>query len=519
LLCTGYITSDCDADAFVYSQHHYKNHTPEQVVADVLHAGTDVDCNEFGPSFVAAHAGTALGNGTISLADVEARLLMQFKVRLRLGHFDPLSPLDAIDEREICSDHAIATSMQGAIQSAALLKNVGGVLPFDAAVAAGQIAVIGPLALYSEENTGYYGPHNCCNKSYWTAVDAVQRYAVKPVSYAAGVPAATSTNTSQIAVAVKAAAAADTVVLVVGTDLIWAAEGHDAVNITFTDAQLQLIDATAVAAKRPIVVLLLTATPLDLSALLANPKIGAVLHVGQPSVTMLGVAELLYGKVSPSGRTVQTVYPASYQDQISIFDFNMRPGPSTFARPDCTNKTDPAACPRGINPGRTHRFYTGDPVVPFGFGLSYTSFNYTVASAPLGRVSLGPVRIMLEATAAAGRLFPALLGANELKLMPYSINVTNTGNVAADDVVLGFIKPPGAGVAGVPLQTLYAFERIHLRPGETQTVDLFPSLLDLTVVDLHGVRRVVSGEYTFMFGVQKTAVSGGGFVEHTVATI
>ena len=55
-----------------------------------------------------------------------------------------------------------------------------------------------------------------------------------------------------------------------------------------------------------------------------------MLHVGQPSVTVVGVGELLFGKASPAGRTVQTVYEAAYADQVSIFDFNMRPGPSAY---------------------------------------------------------------------------------------------------------------------------------------------------------------------------------------------
>merc|ERR1719502_46045 len=148
-----------------------------------------------------------------------------------------------------------------------------------------------------------------------------------------------------------------------------------------------------------------TATPLDISAQLANPKIGAILHVGQPSVTIVGVGELLYGKTSPAGRTVQTIYPASYGDQVSIFDFNMRPGPSTFPRPDCPAPyTD---CKMGTNPGRTHRFYSGKAVVPFGFGLSYTTFKYEV-STTASTVSLDAVRQMLRLPSEAGRIFPSV---------------------------------------------------------------------------------------------------------------
>jgi len=99
-----------------------------------------------------------------------------------------------------------------------------------------------------------------------------------------------------------------------------------------------LIEQCAAAAKKPIVVVIMTATPLDISVLLANPKVGAILHTGQPSVTVLGIAELLYGLVSPAGRTIQTIYPSSYQDQVSIFDFYMRPGKSAFVRPDCATK-------------------------------------------------------------------------------------------------------------------------------------------------------------------------------------
>ena len=438
----------------------------------------------------------------------------------RLGHFDPLGPLDKITPATtICTEYAVQTSMDGVVQSAALLKNDGKRLPF-AAAAAGTIAVIGPNGNYSEGDTGYYGPHNVCGETnYWTAVDAVAKYASKVVSVA-GVPNALSNDVSGIPAAVAMAKAADTVVLVVGTDLKWASEGHDAVNITFTDAQTQLIEQVSAAAATPIVVIYMTAVPLDISALLENPKIGAILHVGQPSVTILGAAELLFGKASPAGRTIQTIYPEKYQDEISIFDFNMRPGPSPFARPDCTSK-DPAACPRGTNPGRTYRFYTGTPVVPFGFGLSYSSFAYKVdaAGAEAG-VRLDAVRGLLAATARAGRTFPdSNVVAAAAPLVSYTVNVTNTGSVDAADVVLGFLTPPGAGVNGVPLQTLFGFERIFLKAGETKSVYLYPALTDFTQVDAKGVRQVLAGDYKFHFGVEETRVHGMGYAEHSITAV
>ena len=89
------------------------------------------------------------------------------QVRIRLGHFDPLNPLDMIQSSEICSPYAIATSMAGPIQSSALLKNTNSTLPFTSTIATGSFAVVGPNANLSESDSGYYGPHNCCGKKYW----------------------------------------------------------------------------------------------------------------------------------------------------------------------------------------------------------------------------------------------------------------------------------------------------------------------------------------------------------------
>merc|ERR1711988_255796 len=525
----GYITSDCDADGNVLNPHQYLNQTAEEDVASILAAGTDVDCG----SFVGNTAASALAKGTITEADVDERLVKLWKVRMRLGHFAQPNPLDAVKYSEICSQESIEASFDGARQAATLVKNTGNTLPLKNA--AGSFAVIGPNAELSRSDSGYYGPRSACGGKYWTLVDAVSKFATGAVNSTAGVPDVLSEDTSGIAAAAKLAASVDTVILGVGTDLSWSREGHDARNICFTDAQALLIKEVAAAAKNPVIVVTLTATPLDLTDVLANPKVGAVLHVGQPSVAVMGIAEVLYGKVSPAGRTIQTVYPASYQDQISIFDFGMRPGPSPFVRPDCQTKCPnfhggpwnpmmhggPCGnCAMGTNPGRTHRFYTGKPVIPFGFGLSYTSFKYDVSrSVGSGRISLAAVHDMLAETKRANRTFPSLeLLAAADPLVSYSVKVTNTGSMDADDVVLGFMTPPGAGTNGVPLQTLYGFDRVHVKAGQTVTVELYPSLADFTQVDAEGVRKALPGTYTFKFGLKESSDHGMGYAEHSIET-
>jgi hypothetical protein len=97
-------------------------------------------------------------------------------------------------------------------------------------------------------------------------------------------------------------------------------------------------------------------------------------------------------------------------------------------------------------------------------------------------------------------------------LVNYQVNVTNTGSIDADDVVLGFVTPPGAGTNGIPLKQLFGFERVHLKAGETKSVYLYPALNEFTQVNVAGVREVLAGEYTVSFGEERSGANGQGFV-------
>jgi hypothetical protein len=492
----GYVTSDCDADNDVFFSHHYGN-TPSDAVRMIVHAGTDVDCGGFMGKYTAG----ALADGNVTEAQLDVLLRRLFRVRLRLGHFDPPGALQMISTDDICSPYALELARDGARQSIVLAKN-DGTLPLKDAGSYKNVVVIGPL-IDQTDTIGYYGSKPCF-ANYTPPLAAITQHIPGAVGIK-GVPSVGSADQSGIAAAAAAAAAADLVILQIGSDLSLEAEGHDRLVIAFSDAQLALITAVTAAAKGQVVAQVHSGGAMDISPLLSNSKIGGVLVAGQPSVQVVGAGDIMFGKtldgrsVVPAARMSQMTYPADIVNQVSMFDFGMRPGPSAW--------------PPGTNPGRTYRFYTGTPVVPFGFGLSYTTFTYTPIPGPVppaGRFAA--VKAAAEEHAANG-VFGHVPASLQTVAVDYYVNVTNTGSLDADDVVLGFMVPPGAGTGGVALQELFGFERVFVPAGQTVTVYLGAQGVSFTQADKDGVRRFHPGTYTVRFGVRETMEHGMGFAE------
>jgi beta-glucosidase len=145
---------------------------------------------------------------------------------------------------------------------------------------------------------------------------------------------------------------------------------------------------------------------------------------------------------------------------------------------------------------RTYRYFDGEPLYPFGFGLSYTSFAYDQARVDHASISAHGAVII-------------------------SVDVKNTGSVTGDEVVQLYLTHPG--VSGAPLRALQGIARIHLERGEKKTVKFALHDRDLSIVDESGKHRIVPGRVeAWIGGGQPAATSGlakpAGAATHFIIT-
>jgi len=254
--------------------------------------------------------------------------------------------------------------------------------------------------------------------------------------------------------AVAAARDADVVVAVVGiTSQLEGEEmpvnepgfkGGDRTSLDLPKAEEDLIEALGATGK-PLVVVLTNGSALAVNW--ANDHANAILDAFYPGEEGgTAVAETLSGKNDPGGRLPVTFYKSV--DQLPPFE-------------DYTMK------------GRTYRYFTGAPLYPFGYGLSYTKFTYSDLSVPTEKVSAGdPV------------------GAD--------VTVTNSGEREGDEVVQLYLKFPE--VPGAPLRALRGFERVHLAAGASQKVHFELKDRDLSMVTEAGEPVIAPGDYSLTVG-------------------
>ncbi|KAH3767627.1 beta-D-xylosidase 2 [Pelomyxa schiedti] len=416
---TGYITSDCDAVSCIYNNHHYTD-TPEDTCAVAVKAGTDLDCGTF-----YSYLPSTVDEGKLSEDDINLAIKRLFTQRFELGMFDPddIQVYTGYGPELVDSAYHQQLALQIARESMVLLQN-NGILPLSKDVS---VAVIGPNANAPSTYLGNYYGQRCHDGSYscmQSIFSAIQSKAASAV-YAKGCDI-NSQDTSGFQAAVNAAKSADVAVLVMGIDNSIESEGLDRYTTSLPGVQESLVE-TVYATGTPIIVVLVNGGALSIEWIKANvPGILEAFYSGQSEAQ--AVADVLFGDYNPGGKMPYTVYPSDYVNQIPLTEMGM-----------------------SVTPGRTYRYYTGTPLWPFGWGLSYTNFSLTWYDP---QASLPEV-------------------VNTLQTTYYRVNVTNTGTLAGDEVVLAYVTENAAAGA---IKQLFGFDRVHLEPGETKSVEFFAAL-------------------------------------------
>jgi len=376
----------------------------------------------------------ALKDGSITEAEIDGLLRPKFRVTIRLGFLDSpeLVPYSKIKDspEPWNSDKDRAVSKQIALESVVLLKNEKAFLPLKKD-SIKSIAVIGPLA----------------DSIHWDWYGGTPPYAVTPLQgikdeVGPGVKVTYAADEIGNA-AVNAAKTSDVAVVVVGNDPTcgpdmphdWFStpaegggvtlpctvpsdgrEGRDRESIDL--AQEQLVKQVY-AVNPKTVVILVSSFPIAINWTQANvPAILHMAHASQDEGTAL--AKVLFGDYNPGGRLVVT-WPKSIDQLPPMKDYNIRDG-------------------------RTYMYFKGEPLYPFGYGLSYTTFKYSNLRTSSPQVAKdGTVTV--------------------------SVDVTNTGSRAGDEVVQLYVKHLRSKVVR-PGEELKGFERVTIQPNESKTVEL-----------------------------------------------
>ncbi|KAJ8500955.1 hypothetical protein OPV22_011507 [Ensete ventricosum] len=443
---TGYIASDCDAVALIYGADGYAK-SAEDAVADVLKAGMDLNCGDY----VQKYAGSAVKEGKLSESEINRALHNLFSLRMRLGLFNASPKHQAsgtIFANQICSKEHQDLALEAAQDGVVLLKNTANLLPL-ARSKVTSLGVIGPNANVGYKLLGNYGGPPCKGI---TPLGALQTY-VGSTRYVAGCDSAACTSSS-IDDAVQLAKSVDYVIMFMGLDQDQEREDLDRVDLVLPGMQQTLVSSVAGASKRPIILVLLSGGPVDITFAKLDGRIGGILWAGYPGEAGgLAIARIIFGEHNPGGRLPVTWYPQEFT-RVPMTDMRMR-----------------ADAASGY-PGRTYRFYTGKPVYRFGYGLSYTTYSYEFEAEAVTSIYLND-SLPLQATANSDipSYNTASIGSNacgKLKLSA-AVSVKNHGPMAGKHPVLLFSRWPSLQ-HGKPVKQLIGFKSVHLEAGEITKV-------------------------------------------------
>ncbi len=414
------------------------------VSARALKAGLDMDMATNG---YISHLKKLLQEGKVTQKDIDLACKRVLEAKYKLGLFD--DPYHYMNESRIKTDVLTPENLDAAREitrkSIVLLKNDNQLLPLKKS---GTIAVVGPLADSKVDMLGTWAFMGDMTKVV-TAVEGI-RNAIGTngrVIFAKGSPftddpyllknsagfgfgpraqADTSSKETLLKLAIDSASKADVIVAVLGEQATWSGEAASRADISLPDIQKNLLKSL-LATGKPVVLVLMSGRPLTIPWENANvPVIIAAWHGGTQAGN--AVADVLFGDYNPSGKLTST-FPQSV-GQIPLYYNHLNTGRPMNPKDKFTSK---------------YLDITNDPVYPFGFGLSYSKFDYS--------------DITVNKTQLKGS-----------DILTASVTITNSGKFAGEETVQLYINDPVASISR-PLKELKGFKKVFLQPGEKKEVN------------------------------------------------
>jgi len=417
--------------------HHGIVANEEEAALLAIKAGLDMDMQG---EVYAKYLKGLLEKGLVDEKTIDQSVRRILKVKFKLGLFDDPYRYcnEAREKRTIYAPEHLEAAFDVAKRSMVLLKNDNNVLPLKKGE---KIAVIGELAASKRDLLGSWKAAGDWNfmKS---VLDELKEYnGEKNVLYAEGCKKMGDDRTG-FAQAIATARRVDKIVMVIGEDAEWTGEAASRSNINVPGVQTELLEQLKLLNK-PLVVVLMNGRPLVLTK--ENKLADAILEAWFPG-TMGGkaITYVLYGEYNPSGKLTMT-FPQNL-GQVPIFYYEKNTGRPIYLSND-KYKSKYLDCPN-------------DPLFPFGFGLSYTTFEYS-------DITLSTKELQQNGSIKA------------------TVTVTNTGKTDGEEVVQCYIRDMVGSVTR-PVKELKGFEKIFLKAGESKKVSftITPDLLAFHRLDM-----------------------------------
>lgn len=409
----------------------------------------------------------SIAENKVSIETIDNAVRNILRLKFRLGLFD--NPYVVTPQTVKYAEKHLQTAKTAAEQSVILLKNENQTLPFTDKIKT--LAVIGPMAdaPYEQMGTWVFDGEKEHTQTPLTAIKEMYGDRVK-VLFEKGLDYSRDKNTAGIARAVNAARQADAVVVFVGEESILSGEAHSLANLNLQGAQSQLIKELAATGK-PVVTVVMAGRQLVIAD---EVKVSdAMLYSFHPG-TMGGpaIADILFGKVNPSGKTPVTFPRMS--GQVPIYYAQHKTG-----RP--ANPTEMLIDEIPVEAGQTsvgcRSFYLdagNSPLFPFGYGLSYTTFEYS-------NLSLASDNLTAQDS------------------LSISFTLKNTGKYDGTEVVQLYVQDKVGSVTR-PVKELKRFQRVTLKAGESTQVSLSLPVSELAFWGYDMNYTVEPGDFTLWVG-------------------